>query len=420
MFKSLLNAEIPDFSPAFVRRWGWLERLGLVGFAIVFPLVFVLNMPGIFLGFGLGDAFPLDMVIGFFRALQADHPILFPAGLALLVFHLGFRMRAFLRGQLHYRTNDPELPARTLLLFILANSLNIVFVALVSALVAILGAMTLGLDFTQGLLFVDSMKAWAEAKAMQVPTLIHLPSLLALFVVYTLQGFFHYWIHRLCHLNRVLWLVLHRFHHMPPTLTLATTTVVIASVPFFMFIVIPKVYIFAAVSKLFHAEPLYMEIFFMHLIMWIGEPYAHQTALYQEGRRNPWIRWIGQFSSTGIYHYMHHAADDAIVQSNKTNQVNISGGFFFFWDRLFGTYHPLTDDTPQAGLWQRPALHHNPIRLLLSGLLQVAYELRHNRDWRTRFWCLFGSVSYCPPISRDFHRSEHRPATEPYAATPTP
>ena len=403
MFNFLLNAQIPDFSPRFIARWGWLERLGLMGFAIVFPILFVVNLPDVFLGFGLGDGYPASMIFGFFEDLKTQNPVLFPAAVALLVFHIGFRISVFMRGQLHYKTNDPELPTRTLLLFITANSLNIIFVALVSLLVAATGAWLFGLDFAQGLAFVEELKHWAEQQALRVPTLLELPALLALALVYTAHGLVHYWIHRLCHLNRSLWLLLHRFHHMPPTLTLATTTVVITSVPLFMFIVIPKIYIFAAVSKLFHAEPLYFEVFFLHLFMWICEPYGHQSSLYQEGRKRWWIRWISQFASTGIYHYMHHAADESIVQSNKTNQVNITGGFFFFWDRVFGTYHPLTEKTPQAGLWGRPALHHNPLRLLLSGLLQIMFELRHNKDWKTRFLIIFGSVNYTPPISQDFH-----------------
>lgn len=406
MFDFLLNAQIPDFSERFLARWGWLERLGLIGFAIVFPIVFVVNLPDVFLGFGLGDGFPASMIVGFFDALRAEHPLLFPAAVALLFFHIAFRASVFMRGQLHYRTNDPELPSRTLLLFILANTLNIVFVAVISLLVALIGAQWFGLDFQQALAFVEAMKHWAEQQAMRVPTLIEMPALVAVAVVYTAHGFVHYWVHRTCHLNRTLWLLLHRFHHMPPTLTLATTTVVITSVPLFMFIVIPKIYIFAAVSKLFHAEPLYFEIFFLHLFMWICEPYGHASALYQEGRRRWWIRWISQFASTGIYHYMHHASDNRIVQSNKTNQVNITGGFFFFWDRVFGTYHPLTEETPKAGLWGRPALHHNPLRLLLSGLLQILFELRHNKGWKTRLLILAGPVSYAPPITRDYHLVE--------------
>ena len=60
---------------------------------------------------------------------------------------------------------------------------------------------------------------------------------------------------------------------------------------------------------------------------------------------------------------------------------------------------------PKVGLWGNPNLHHNPLRLVLSGLLQVGYELYHNKDFKSRLLCIFGSVNYQPPLSRDFHIS---------------
>lgn len=399
----LLNTEIPHIDD----KWGRLARPALVLFCIVFALQFVQYYPGIFLGFGLGDEYGFGMILGFFDTLAAQNRWLFYGGLALLAFNVLFRMQVFIRGQLAYSTNDPALPLRSIALIMGTGLVNAGFVV-----ITVLGfgalAVLLGLEFNLGFSAVQLQVQAALDFANRLPTLVELPLWVAFFLVYTLQGFFHYWIHRLCHLNRFLWLVFHRIHHMPPTLTLATTPVVISSVPFFLAMVFVKTFIFAAVSKLFFERPLFMEIFFLHLLMWIGEAYAHQSALYVEGIRKRWVRVLGNLQCGGVYHVLHHSNESHVVTNNKTNQVNIGGGMFFFWDRIFGTYLPVdatATESPRVGLWGNPPLHHNPLRLVLSGLLQVIYELRHNKDWTVRLMCLVGSVNYTPPISRDYHIS---------------
>ena len=43
---------------------------------------------------------------------------------------------------------------------------------------------------------------------------------------------------------------------------------------------------------------------------------------------------------------------------------------------------------------------------------QIVYEPYWNKSWRTRFWILFGSVNYHPPITKDFvvYEDVHKPA----------
>lgn len=403
----LVNSEIPDIPD----RFGWMERLFLVGFIILFTFIFVQTYPTIFLGFGLGDEFDWSLIFSFFEEVRAESPLLFYAALFALAANLLFRMQLFLRGQLAYGSNDPALPMKTIALYMLANSLNLLFIFLTVSLLGLL-AVWLGFDFNLGFHAVQNLFNLAMQHADQIPTVVQLPLLIAFFATYMVQGFFHYWIHRLCHLNRFLWLTLHRFHHMPPTLTPATTNVVITSVPFFIGIVFVKILIFSAISKLFYAEPLFMEMFFFHLLITFADPYGHQSALFKEGIRSRWIPKLCFCTSNGVYHYLHHSRDDAIVTSNKTNQVNISGGLFFFWDHVFGTFKGLPsveDPKPEVGLWGNPDLHHNPIRLLMSGLVQIIYEVYYNKGFGTKLMCVLGSVNYAPPITRHFHISENHP-----------
>jgi len=263
-----------------------------------------------------------------------------------------------------------------------------------------------GFEFDLGFNAVDNLFSLALSYAERIPTLVALPLPIAFLLTYIVQGFFHYWIHRLCHLNRFLWLVLHRFHHMPPILTPATTNVVIVSIPLHLGIVFVKTAIFSAISALFYPEPLFVEMFFFHLIITFADPYGHQTALFKEGISSRWISALCFFSGNGVYHYLHHSRDADIVTSNKTNQVNIGGGIGYCWDLVFGTFKGLpapSDNQPNVGLWGNPRLHHNPIRIVLSGLLQVLFELRFNKGFMTKCRCVFGSVHYTPPITRHYH-----------------
>jgi len=395
VFATLL-AEIPDIS----ERWRIVERIALIGFACIFPLTFIVLLPGAWLGFGLGDEFTVEQVQAMVGLWYGEYPLLANILLGVLVIHLLFRTWILALGHWRVSHAGSELPLKTLVLFTTANTLNIIFVVVTMALIGAIGV-TQGYTFQQGFELVQNLVAWSNQQIEQVPTLVQLPLLLAFILVYQLQGFFHYWIHRLCHHNRVLWLVLHRFHHMPPVLVGMTTTVVISSIPAFLVLVVPKVFIFGTISKLFYERPLYAEIFAYHIVMWIPEIFGHQTKMYQDGIRSRFIRWSSYLGGNGVYHYLHHASSP--YNQNKTNNVNIAGGFLMLWDRLFKTYQPLVPTAPRVGLWGNPELTHSPVKLVFSGVMQVLYELWHNKRWDVRWRCVFGHVSYTPPITKDFH-----------------
>ena len=72
------------------------------------------------------------------------------------------------------------------------------------------------------------------------------------------------------------------------------------------------------------------------------------------------------------------------------------------WDRIFNTYVEPPKERPPIGLTGQPDLQMNPLRLLMAGLVQIIYELIHNKDWKTRWAILTASSEYTPLISRDF------------------
>jgi hypothetical protein len=99
---------------------------------------------------------------------------------------------------------------------------------------------------------------------------------------------------------------------------------------------------------------------------------------------------------------LHHAADRDERYRRVQYASNLGPGLFCCWDILFGTYRPLTPVMPPIGLVDKPQLVKNPLRLLVAGPAQLAYELVRNKSWLTRAWIILGTVDYVPPVSRDF------------------
>ena len=124
------------------------------------------------------------------------------------------------------------------------------------------------------------------------------------------------------------------------------------------------------------------------------------TGLYHRAVDNRLMWGAGLATGSGVHHYVHHSS--LASDGEFTNITNVGGGFFYIWDRVFRTYRPADHNRPPIGLTGDPALHENPIRLALSGMAQLAYELRHNRSARERALILLGHVSYAPPQTVDF------------------
>ncbi|MCB1616283.1 MAG: sterol desaturase family protein [Pseudomonadales bacterium] len=402
--KRMFRFEIPVIS----EKYRWLTTAFVVFFTFIFALNFLATMHLLaYLGPGLGDkpdyTYLLSMIDDLLnRGESVTRRFYFVSFLLLLITNVLFRFAMMVWGYLRYETVFGEkFPIRHVVNFMLLNAVSAFSIFLV---LFPLGGLTwlLGFDFSAGWLAVEHMAAMANSWVLAyVPTLIDLPTPLPVILVFTIGGFFHYWFHRIGHSSRLCWLLFHRFHHMTPKLIQPTTQAVFVAVPLFLFAVIPYVFIFGAITKLFSAEPLYEQIILINLVWNIGEIFGHQTALYDKAIRWPLIRWIGYFGSGGIYHYMHHSSKVEHSRSGN-NMVNIGGGFFFLWDHVFGTYTPLSPERPNVGLTGDPQLYMNPVRLAYSGIMQIVYELVHNKGWKQRFLILFGASDYKPPISRNF------------------
>jgi sterol desaturase/sphingolipid hydroxylase (fatty acid hydroxylase superfamily) len=378
-----------------------------------------------YLGPGLGDHTSLDYVRNELQALKAggnDKAAIALASALLLL--LVYRCCLILHGYIHYQTINATYPSDSakeekqpttfpMNLFYTLFFFNVLMfsgVALVYGLFGVI-AIAMGFEFGQGYDAAKSIVAYAHHLTnTHVPTLVDLPPFISVLLIYSIINFPHYWVHRIAHEYRLPWLLLHRPHHYPNVMVDIVTTNVVVAFPVGFLVMFPYVLFFGAATKLFSAEPLYLEIIIVNIVTQIGAATAHHSALYYLGFKYRLLGFIGYLTGTAQYHYLHHASHPVYANHN-TNLTNIGAGPFMLWDHVFGTYVKPPVSRPRIGLTGDPKLHLNPFRLLMAGLVQLIYEWKNNRDWATRMKILFGKSDYTPPVSKDFaiHESGGHP-----------
>lgn len=215
---------------------------------------------------------------------------------------------------------------------------------------------------------------------------------LTIFLIY-LPG---YLVHSLCHRSRLLWLIAHRPHHCPDFLfPLAAPNNNIAILEFLL--AIPGVIFYLVISGMIYHEPLTIELAIWFTTALSVESFNHSQAHYNFALRNPLVRNMSRFfGGNGVYHLVHHSA------YKEDQNVNFGGAPFLFWDRIFGTYRKPYEQTPPIGLTDQPKINMSPLKIVFGGFSQIWYELKMNKDLKTRFKILFGGVFYKPPITKDF------------------
>jgi sterol desaturase/sphingolipid hydroxylase (fatty acid hydroxylase superfamily) len=231
----------------------------------------------------------------------------------------------------------------------------------------------------------------------KIPVFIELPYFVALIISHVLMSLVAYLWHRLAHESRFLWLLSHRPHHISTTLCSAT---VLEADPRFPFGFIWKMLMFGfvggVISHLVSGEFYFIELAMLGMVGGFLEIHNHVSAYYEDIRKNkPLMFVMHALGGQGPYHYLHHSSDpDETV-------VNIGGGYFLLWDRIFGTYKKPPIKKPKIGLTNQPELYFNPFNVALSGLLQIVYELRNNS---LRYWLaiIFGGIYYSPPKTKKY------------------
>jgi sterol desaturase/sphingolipid hydroxylase (fatty acid hydroxylase superfamily) len=316
--------------------------------------------------------------------------------IGLVIFTFSFRFFISVHGYFfNSKVENKGLLYRNLLVYASSGVLTIIF----SALILIIAGgiyLALGFNFSDGMLFLSNIEhtvsGWIH---LYIPTLIKIPyKIPVLIIAFSLYSLTAYFLHWLTHVSRFLWHVVHAPHHLPDYLhplgaPLAYT--------FDFFLLLPKVVAAGLITKLFYTEPLILETGLLALFFYNFEIFNHSAVHYSLARKNKFIHFMSQLTGGGgAYHYLHHSS------AKEHQMANIGGGLFMIWDRLFGTFVEPSEERPVTGWTDSPPTRMNPFRVILGGPAKILYELKHNKDWKTRFLIIFGHIEYMPPVTKEF------------------
>lgn len=418
--KNKTSAQSQTFSASLLQRIFSIEmfvgeryRAVATAVIIIFSIGYAISFLGLmqyvaYLGPGLGDDLNFQPYLDVFDQFYTNSngnwfhiPLMLFIGLSIInvIFTAGIVMAGYF---LYPRLLGKPFPVSVLFTYLCLNAICTVGIFSIHVFVGIV-AMLLGYDFMVGLNgFTDlliQLRQWAQ----QVPTLFELPAWLAFFLISMIGGFFHYWFHRLAHESRLLWLLFHRTHHMTPELIQPSTQAVFNAFPFFLFAAVPYVVIFSVIGKLITSESLVAYFVIYKLFSAFVNLFSHQSALYRWAQGKWVIRALSTVTSEGVYHYLHHSAEKD-HNAPRGNLINIGGGLFFFWDRVFGTYRAVSDYKPRVGLQGIEAqdMTTNPLRLAFAGIGQLLFELRYCQSLKEGFLIIFGGSDFNPQKSRDY------------------
>jgi sterol desaturase/sphingolipid hydroxylase (fatty acid hydroxylase superfamily) len=254
-----------------------------------------------------------------------------------------------------------------------------------------------GKGFHNGIYIIEhGAAAFTRFIDSNIPTLVELPYPLAVLMIFagiTLGALGGYFIHWLTHYSRVLWLTVHRPHHMPEILYPVGIPL---AFNFDFVLVLPGLLFNVVFTKFFYTGPLILENSLILVFYYHFEIYNHLATHYHIAYKNKVVRFFSDLTGSGIYHYMHHTAEPGKLT------VNLGGGLFMFWDRLFGTFEMPGPEPPKTGLTGNPKVRMNPWRVTFSGFAQIGYELKQNKGWKERWMILFGDVYYKPPVTKEY------------------
>jgi len=274
----------------------------------------------------------------------------------------------------------------------LVNILDILFSAFLLYAIGILVYLITGVLITNGNFLVTVEGYLTSLYHEKIPTIVNMPYALAIFFTIIFMDLPGYFLHWLTHKSRLLWYIVHRSHHTAEVMHPMGTGPVYG---FGFLLRFPRFLITLAVSKFVYHEPLLLEMFVFYFFNVLTEKFNHASPFYEFAYKNKLVRYLCAFYGNGVYHYTHHSA------KKGEECVNISGLFFNFWDRVFGTYLKPPKEKPLVGLTHRPDIVLNPFTLYFGGILTILYELKNNsiRHW---FSIIFGSVMYAPPRTKDY------------------
>ena len=193
---------------------------------------------------------------------------------------------------------------------------------------------------------------------------------LAWILVFLLDDFAYYWMHRASHVITVLWAG-HVVHH--------------SSEEFNLTVALRQSSLHGLFTWIFYLPIAFLGVpvemwLVCHAINLIYQFWIHTRAIDRLGP----LEWV---LNTPSHHRVHHGVNPEYQDKNFA-------GTFIVWDRLFGTFEPERAE-PVFGI-TKPLGSWNPVRANLHVFQDIGRHLRAASSWRERWNTLFAHPGWRP------------------------
>jgi len=190
-------------------------------------------------------------------------------------------------------------------------------------------------------------------------------------VVFLLDDFAYYWMHRTSHVVNLLWAG-HVVHH--------------SSEEFNLTVALRQSSLHGLMSWVFYMP---LALLGVPVTMWLV---CHALNLvYQFWVHTREIDRLGPLElvlNTPSHHRVHHGVNPEYQDRNYA-------GVLIIWDRMFGTFEPEVAP-PVYGL-TKPLVSWNPVWANIHVFGEIVTKLRAARGWRERWRAVFGHPGWLPP-----------------------
>lgn len=185
-------------------------------------------------------------------------------------------------------------------------------------------------------------------------------------VLFILQDFMYYWLHRIDHYCRFFWAV-HVTHHSSEEFNLTVG---------FRSSVFQPVYRFIYFIPLSLIGFKGIDIMFMYAATQIYGILIHTRTVDKLG-------FLELFMSTPSHHRVHHASNIRYLDKNM-------GMVLIIWDKLFGTFEEeKKEDRVRYGLTENIHTHH-PLKMIFHEWINIFNDLKKSKSLKDKFMYVFG------------------------------
>lgn len=181
-----------------------------------------------------------------------------------------------------------------------------------------------------------------------------------------IDDFAYYWFHRISHESRFYW-NFHVVHHSSNQYNLS--------------VAVRQSWFGGIAHWLF-----YVPIGFLGFPLWAFLLMHGFNLIYQFWIHTKTIKkmptWFEYIFNTPSHHRVHHGVNNPYLDKNY-------GGIFIFWDRIFGSFTPETEEVRYGII--KPIDSYNWLWINTHAWVEMWAAMRSKKTWRGKLRCVFGA-----------------------------